>query len=566
MERATSGGGLGAAGTGDAAAASNGDTAAASNGDTLVASAGGAGELQRSLTVDPAAVNEAERQGCREFFMGKANKTPERYMRIRNHMVQAWAAQRPQYLTKIKARAGLKDCGDVNAIGRVHTFLEGAGIINAGAEPTHRKPRANGVQRPRQPRRSNGHGNLAGDAFPESDDGSLSPGSDGGVGGWHGRMGNGVPSSTGRRRRVRDEDGSWVYEDEYYGGRVISHDVVERHADDADYNCSSPSSDEGAPRQSKRRRRGNGERSGASKWIYNSNSEFRLIPCQAFGVPLAPTAPFAVRISAAALALMDLHAHLMYTEIIGLLGGRFRAAERVVEVEVAFPCRSTSTTTECEMDPASEVEARRVFSAGGCQVVGWFHSHPTFEATPSVRDIHNQHAYQTLCRRSSDQVEPFVGVIVSPPGGGGPYGVSDISVFYVVPRARGPGDGDGDAGAGDGDGGAEGVPFQVPYEVVGGDAIPDDLMDAMARVIETHAGLAHRADLAKRFRRNEAMTTLEKLAISMRWRWADAVRQQWDDVVSTRLRPLLQQHFCRGAAAGSSAGARASSAPHADGP
>ncbi|KAJ2265315.1 Myb-like, SWIRM and MPN domains 1, partial [Coemansia sp. RSA 371] len=98
------------------------------------------GELQPAFTVDPATTSEAEQRGCREFFLGKANKTAERYMRIRNHMIAEWETTKPTYLTKIRARAGLKNCGDVNAIGRVHTFLENARIINAGAVQARRRP------------------------------------------------------------------------------------------------------------------------------------------------------------------------------------------------------------------------------------------------------------------------------------------------------------------------------------------------------------------------------------------------------------------------------------------
>ncbi|KAJ2778091.1 hypothetical protein H4R18_004810 [Coemansia javaensis] len=509
----------------DTALATGIDGAVGGDSDTALADSGAEAGPGAAVGLGTA-VSEAERQGCREFFLGRANKTPERYVRIRNHMMQAWAAQRPQYLTKIKARAGLKGCGDVNAIGRVHAFLESAGAINAGAEAARRRPPpANGAARRRPP----AHGGSGGSGSSGSSDEDAQ--SDGG---WRGP---GAAATTGRRRRVRGPDGAWVNEDEYYGGHVIAHDVVERHADDEDYSCSSASSDGGGGgggRKGRKRRRGGGD----ERWRHNSNSEFRLIPCREFG---AVEAPFAVRITAAALALMDLHAHLMYTEIIGLLGGHFLADQRTVEVDIAFPCRSTSTTTECEMDPASEVEARRVFSAAGRQAVGWFHSHPTFEATPSVRDIHNQRAYQALCRRASDRVEPFVGLIVSPPGGGctggggggGAHGVSDIGAFYVLP-------------GGDGDG-AEGVPYQIAYEVTGRDQIPDDLLDAMAHLIETHAGLAQRADLAKRFRRNGAMTALEKLTLSMRARWAAAAHAQWDAGVTARLRPLLLRHFFRGA-------------------
>ncbi|KAJ2800749.1 hypothetical protein H4S07_005104, partial [Coemansia furcata] len=262
--------------------------------------------------------------------------------------------------------------------------------------------------------------------------------------------------------------------------------------------------------------------------------------------------PFAVEISAAALALMDLHAHLMYTEVIGLLGGSYDAEAGLVRVDVAFPCNSTSTTTECEMDPASEVDARRVFALQGRHVVGWFHSHPTFDAMPSVRDIHNQHAYQALCRRASDSVEPFIGVIVSPPGANTcAYGVSDISVFYVVP---------------DGSGSPDGMPYQLPYAVTSRNEVPSDAVDAMAQLVERHAGMEHRVDLARRFRRSEAMTALEKLVISMRSHWDDSVHQKWDDLVSLQLRPLLQRHYCRSGSGSGSHSEQVTAAPTAHEP
>ncbi|KAI9479127.1 hypothetical protein LPJ78_004633 [Coemansia sp. RSA 989] len=424
------------------------------------------------FAIDPQTANPVERQACSEFFSGKPNKTPERYIRIRNHMISEWQAVRPEYLTKIRARAGLRNCGDVNAIGRVHSFLERMRVINEGAVPKRRRAKKRVVRQA--------------DSSSESDAGARGD----------------------------------------QGGRVIAHDVVERYADDQDYFCSTSGSDREYGHRKRRRR--------PARRLLNGNSEFRLIPCRTFD----PEArPFSVHVDAGALALMDLHAHLMYTEIIGLLGGRFCPQTQRLIVEVAFPCNSTSTTTECEMDPASEVEARRVFSAAGRQVVGWFHSHPAFEATPSVRDIHNQHAYQSLCRRAADGVEPFVGLIVSPPGGSGPYGVSDIRVFYVTP----PGPDDDHMGA-------EALPFSLPFTVTGQHAVAPDLLDSMAHLVESHADLAQRADLAKRFKRNEAMTSLEKLLVSMRHRWAEDVWQQWDDLVALRLRPLLLLHFCRGSA------------------
>ena len=47
-----------------------------------------------------------------------------------------------------------------------------------------------------------------------------------------------------------------------------------------------------------------------------------------------------------------------------------------------------------ELDPASEVTARDRMTSEGLLPVGWYHSHPTFLATPSRKDVENQGAYQ----------------------------------------------------------------------------------------------------------------------------------------------------------------------------
>ena len=48
------------------------------------------------------------------------------------------------------------------------------------------------------------------------------------------------------------------------------------------------------------------------------------------------------------------------------------------------------------MDPNSELEAREAFAAKSLDVIGWYHSHPTFDPQPSIRDIENQAMYQVL--------------------------------------------------------------------------------------------------------------------------------------------------------------------------
>ncbi|CAG8452517.1 7398_t:CDS:2 [Diversispora eburnea] len=150
--------------------------------------------------------------------------------------------------------------------------------------------------------------------------------------------------------------------------------------------------------------RGKKVRNGDDDWNDQDNDEaaaydmvgpydpFRLVP------PLNYTsrnpAPFRVSVSANVMLVMDFHAHLAHTEIIGLLGGHFYPEQESMEVTFVYPCKSASTGFQCEMDPASEVAAREVFAEKGLEFVGWYHSHPTFDPQPSIRDIENQTQYQ----------------------------------------------------------------------------------------------------------------------------------------------------------------------------
>jgi hypothetical protein len=74
-----------------------------------------------------------EREFQPEWFLGqtgkKINKTPERYMKIRNHIIGLWKTL-GKNISKSRIRPGLKGEGDVNAISRVHSFLESINAIN----------------------------------------------------------------------------------------------------------------------------------------------------------------------------------------------------------------------------------------------------------------------------------------------------------------------------------------------------------------------------------------------------------------------------------------------------
>lgn len=49
------------------------------------------------------------------------------------------------------------------------------------------------------------------------------------------------------------------------------------------------------------------------------------------------------------------------------------------------------------------------------QLVGWYHSHPTFSPSPSCRDIDSQLFYQNAFKDSETNIDrPYVGFIISP--------------------------------------------------------------------------------------------------------------------------------------------------------
>lgn len=67
-----------------------------------------------------------------------------------------------------------------------------------------------------------------------------------------------------------------------------------------------------------------------------------------------------------------------------------------------------------ELDAASQVEVAGEMGERGLIPVGWYHSHPIFEARPSAKDNENQRNYQALCRDADTGLEPWVGAIVGP--------------------------------------------------------------------------------------------------------------------------------------------------------
>lgn len=89
------------------------------------------------LVLSPQNITDLEKYFHPEFFVGRPTKTPERYLKIRDFIIHAWNDTKPAYVSKTTVRNGLKHCGDVNCISRIHCMLEQIGTINIGQSGEH---------------------------------------------------------------------------------------------------------------------------------------------------------------------------------------------------------------------------------------------------------------------------------------------------------------------------------------------------------------------------------------------------------------------------------------------
>uniref|UniRef100_A0A8C3YKT4 Deubiquitinase MYSM1 n=1 Tax=Catagonus wagneri TaxID=51154 RepID=A0A8C3YKT4_9CETA len=332
-------------------------------------------EIERNI------IQEEEKQAIPEFFEGRQAKTPERYLKIRNYILDQWEICKPKYLNKTSVRPGLKNCGDVNCIGRIHTYLELIGAINFGCEQAvYNRPQPVDKVRIRDRRDTVEAYQLA----------------------------QRLQSMRTRRRRVRDPWGNWC-DAKDLEGQTFEHLSAEELARRREEEKCRPGKSSKVPRPTK-----------------SSFDPFQLIPCNFFSEEKQE--PFQVKVASEALLIMDLHAHVSMAEVIGLLGGRYSEVDKIVEVCAAEPCNSLSTGLQCEMDPVSQTQASETLAVRGYSVIGWYHSHPAFDPNPSLRDIDTQAKYQSYFSRGGAK---FIGMIVSPYNRNNPLPYSQITCLVI---------------------------------------------------------------------------------------------------------------------------------------
>ncbi|XP_026201134.1 histone H2A deubiquitinase MYSM1 isoform X2 [Anabas testudineus] len=402
---------------------------------------------EQEIEMDMETITEDEKQAIPEFFEGRPSKTPERYLKIRNYILDQWLESKPKYLNKTSVRPGLKNCGDVNCIGRIHTYLELIGAINFNCEQAvYNRPKV--VDRSKQK-----EGKEVLDAY---------------------QLAQRLQSMRTRKRRVRDLWGNWC-DSKDLEGQTYEHFTAAELALQREERKKQPK-----PCKMSRYR--------------GSFDPFQLIPCRSFGEDVQE--PFQVIVCAETLLIMDMHAHVSRGEVIGLLGGAFNEAERILKICVAEPCNSVSTGLQCEMDPVSQTQACDVLSSLGFSVVGWYHSHPSFHPNPSVRDINTQDQFQSYFSRGG---APFIGMIVSPYDPANPSPHSQTTCLLVKESQEPSG------------------PQKLPYrfDFLPSQDVPDweQTMRRAQWIIHKYSKTSGSVQMNRFFRKDSHLTCLEKVSL-----------------------------------------------------
>ncbi|XP_012640581.2 deubiquitinase MYSM1 isoform X1 [Microcebus murinus] len=407
---------------------------------------------EQEVEIDRNIIQEEEKQAIPEFFEGRQAKTPERYLKIRNYILDQWEICKPKYLNKTSVRPGLKNCGDVNCIGRIHTYLELIGAINFGCEQAvYNRPQP--VDKVRIRDRKD-----AVEAY---------------------QLAQRLQSMRTRRRRVRDPWGNWC-DARDLEGQTFEHLSAEELAKRREEEKCRPVKSLKVPRPTK-----------------SSFDPFQLIPCNFFSEEKQE--PFQVKVASEALLIMDLHAHVSMAEVIGLLGGRYSEVDKIVEVCAAEPCNSLSTGLQCEMDPVSQTQASETLAVRGYSVIGWYHSHPAFDPNPSLRDIDTQAKYQSYFSRGGAK---FIGMIISPYNRNNPLPYSQITCLVISEEISPDG--------------SYRLPYKFEVQQMLEEPQWELVFEKTRWIIEKYRLSLSRVPMDKIFRRDSDLTCLQKLLECLR--------------------------------------------------
>lgn len=142
--------------------------------------------------------------------------------------------------------------------------------------------------------------------------------------------------------------------------------------------------------------------------------------------------PFLVSVSSNACLILDIHCHLKKQEVYGYLAGTWDLNSHNVMITHTFPCLISKSDPRPRV--LVELEIQMEIEKLGLTLLGWYHSHPTNPAMPSLRDCDNQLEYQIKMRGPSEiSYIPCIGVICSPYNPESPVLESSLTSFWVMP-------------------------------------------------------------------------------------------------------------------------------------
>ncbi|XP_014680492.1 PREDICTED: MPN domain-containing protein-like [Priapulus caudatus] len=133
-----------------------------------------------------------------------------------------------------------------------------------------------------------------------------------------------------------------------------------------------------------------------------------LVECMTFQ-SLGKIQPYSITVSSSCLFLMDFHCHLTGSEVVGYLAGTWEPLIHRLTIQRAFPCRCRLGDKDNAL--IIEEEIRQNMTKETLALVGWYHSHPTAPAQPSLKDIDAQLDYQV--KLNLTKYHPCIGVVCS---------------------------------------------------------------------------------------------------------------------------------------------------------
>ncbi|RZC42586.1 histone H2A deubiquitinase MYSM1 [Asbolus verrucosus] len=396
------------------------------------------------VTIDENFISELEKIVHSEFFEGRPTKTPLRYLKIRNHIISCWLSIKPAYVTKTSIRQGLKNCGDVNCISRIHCYLEQIGAINFGClQTSYIRPLFDVFQA----------------IAPATRDKSSKDNQN--------QLRQNI--ELGCRPRIRRK-----FANDGEGGCTLTHDEKGDVINTTIVNEEPPK-----PK------------------MYIKKPTIRLIYCRPF--PEGNPQKYTVKMHLTTLLLMDFHAHTLLTEVMGLVGGTWNAGKKVLTISHYEPCRNmASSATHCDMCPVSQSKAAELIHNQGLDILGWFHSHPTFAPEPSQQDLDTQQDVQLWIGSKT----PCLGVILSPFSSHGALIASPFRCMMVDKKEN-----------------FEDlfVPYKFQVEIVSNEIDIERFLADLSRIFSIPVGVKEsKIDFNKPYFQDNSITYLEKYITSVR--------------------------------------------------